>query len=405
MVFEFQVARRYLFGRKRFSFIRVISLLATLGITFGVAALIVVLSVFNGFGELVTSILQDFDPHVRVENPQGISSSEVTSLMEEFKGMPEVRSVAPVIQKKAMAVRGPYNAFITVKGVRGDDLPLISNILKKYVLGAAPADGRAEIGLGVALADKLHALVGDTVTLVSPAGMQNILTQFVFPTVLQCRVSGIFQSDNKMYDGSFSFIPYDQAQSLFRMPGKATALEMRLYDDEKSDELKASIEKQLGAGWNVLTWYDLHRDLYSMMKIERWAAFVILSLLIAVSGFNILASLTMMVIEKKRDIGVLRAMGANTTGIQRIFWLEGVYIGGIGAIAGAVLGLLLVWIQVEFEVFRLSSAFIIRALPVSLHVVDVIIIMVCAFLVSMMASIYPARRAGRLVPIEAIRWE
>jgi len=405
MVFEFQVARRYLFGRKHFSFIRVISLLATLGITFGVAALIVVLSVFNGFGELVTSILQDFDPHLRIEKPAGIAAQEITVLTKKLESMPDVRSVAPVIQKKAMAIRGPYNAFITVKGVRRNDLPRVSNILKKYVLGVAPGDRKPEIGLGIALADKLHVLVGDTITLVSPAGMQNILTQFVFPTVLRCRVSGIFQSDNKAYDGSFSFIPLDQAQSLFRMPGKATALEMRLYNDERSDELKVSLKRQLGEGWNILTWYDLHRDLYSMMKIERWAAFVILSLLIAVSGFNILASLTMMVIEKKRDIGVLRAMGANTTAIQRIFWLEGVYIGGIGAVAGAVLGLLLVWIQVEFEVFRLSSAFIIRALPVSLHGIDVLIIMVCAFLVSMMASIYPARRAGRLVPIEAIRWE
>lgn len=405
MQVEHYIARRYLVGKKRFSFINIISMMATLGIMFGVAALIVVMSVFNGFNGLVTSILQDFDPHIKVERiprSEGKSLSEVRAVID---ARDDIAGKAPFIQRKAMAMVHGGSHFLWVKGVHPDSLDLVSRVGEKIVLGDFEMKENNGIVLGITLADKMRVLVGDTLLLYSPAGMENILTQYVTPTVLRCPVTGIYESQNNVYDGAFAFLALDDAQKLFRMRGALSGFELRLDDADDSDDVKNELAEAIGAGWNVLTWYDLHRDLYSVMTIERWSAFILLGIIIAVAVFNILASLTMLVLEKRRDIGILRTMGMSAVRIRNLFLLEGLWIAIIGVVAGLVIGLLLTWIQAEFGVFKLDDAFIIPAIPVELRVADITLIVLATFGLCLLAAWYPALRARTTEIIEAVRWE
>ncbi len=399
------IARRYLYGKKRFSFINIISFMATLGIMFGVAALIVVMSVFNGFGSLVVGILQDIDPHIKIEsipNRSGIPSDSVESIISSTQ---EVKGTAPFIEKKALAVVRDFKQFIWVKGIRLEDIDKVSGVRKKTVLGTFDTNVRNGIVIGINLADKLHVLAGDTVTIISPAGMENILTQFVTPTVLKCPVVGVFDSKNKLYDGTYAFASLGTAQTLFRMNGDVTGYELRLKDIDRSNSQRSALSEKIGEGWNVLTWYDLHKDLYSVMMIERWSAFILLSVIIAVAVFNIFASLTMLVLEKRRDIGILRTLGLSGKQIQKIFLLEGIWIGLIGVIGGLMLGLLITWAQAEFGIFRLDAAFIIPALPVEVRISDIVIIVVAAFVLCLLAAWLPSSRAKNSNIIDSIRWE
>lgn len=399
------IARRYIFGKKRFSFINIISLLATLGIMFGVASLIVVMSVFNGFNSLVTSILQDFDPHVKVERIPRTEGKRADEVRGTIAGLDGVRAAAPFIERKAMVMSGGSAHFVWVKGLDPDSIDAVSRVAEKIILGDFKLDRRNGIVLGIGLADRMRVLVGDTIVIYSPAGMENLLTQYVTPTVLRCPVTGIYESQNKIYDGSYAFLSLEAAQRLFHMPGALTGYELRLDDPDHSDEAKAALQEAVGPGWNVLTWYDLHKDLYSVMTIERWSAFILLGIIIAVAVFNILASLTMLVLEKKRDIGILRTMGMPARRVQRIFLIEGIWIGIIGVAAGLVIGVLLTWLQGEFGMVKLAAEFIIPAIPVELRFSDISLIVLATFGLCLLAAWYPALRARSVEIIDAVRWE
>jgi len=241
--------------------------------------------------------------------------------------------------------------------------------------------------------------------MISPAGMENILTQYVTPTVLRCPVVGIYESKNKMYDGMYAFVSLTTAQNLFRMGNGITGYELRVDDVKKAADVKKEIAAQVGNGWNVLTWYDLHKDLYSVMQIERWSAFILLSIIIAVAVFNILASLTMLVVEKKRDIGILRTLGLANNNVQKVFLLEGFWIGLIGVLSGLAVGLSLTMLQKEYGFITLDAAFIIPALPVEILFSDIITIVLSTFCLCLLAAWYPSVRAKEVTIIDAVRWE
>ncbi len=402
---ESYIARRYLYGKKRFSFINIISLLATLGIMFGVAALIVVMSVFNGFNGLVTSILQDFDPHIKMERvprSEGKPAEDIRALIRERD---DVAGMSPFIQRKAMAMKEGNSQFVWVKGLPPDSIAAVSRVVDKIVLGDFRFQQDNGVVLGSGLADKLRVLVGDTLLLYSPAGMENMLTQYVAPTVLRAPVTGIYLSQNKVYDNAYAFLSLEDARKLFRMRGELTGFELRLDDADDSEEVKRELQAAAGEGWNVLSWYDLHKDLYSVMAIERWSAFILLAIIITVAVFNILASLTMLVLEKRRDIGILRTMGMPARRIQRLFLLEGVWIGSIGVAAGLVIGLLITWLQAQFGLFALDAAFIIPAIPVEIRIADILLIVAATFGLCLLAAWFPAARARRVEIIDAVRWE
>lgn len=405
---EFFVAKRYLFSKRKLNFITVISLISVVGVTIGVAAMIIVLSVFNGFQNRVTSLLVGFDPHIRIEATDSKKITDFDDLSQKLVAN-NIKYFAPFTLNKAMLATSTQNKVIFVKGVDEEATAKATGIRNAMAYGEfnlSNTSGMPGIILGLSLADQLKSEVGDTITIISPVGLEYALTQFIEPITKQFVVRGIYDSENKEYDSKYAYISLTDASDLFKTYAAYNGVDIRLNDINQSENVKQNLVSVLGAEFNVSTWYDLHSDFYSILKIERWTAFIILSLIIVVATFNILGSLTMTVIEKKRDIGILRAMGATSQTITKIFMFEGIAVGLIGMVAGTILGLGITLAQKHFELYKISSSiYKIRALPVELSIIDFIAVPLAVLFLCYVASLYPAKRAAKLNPVESIRWE
>jgi lipoprotein-releasing system permease protein len=409
MGYERFIAQRYLRSKRQLRFINIIMMVSVTGITVGVAALTIVLSVFNGFNSVVTNVLVGFDPHIRIEATRGRGMQMTDSLLEDLKADPRIAAAAPYIASKALLLTPHVNRVVLVKGVVDSTIDLVSGVKKRIVLGAFRLRDTPESGgviLGLALADRLGTMVGSELTIVSPVGVDAMMTQFGEPLTRKCTVAGIYDSNNKDYDAHYAFISLESARQLFQYGDRYSGIEIRLHDLEEADNVKHSLQTRLGDGYTVSTWYDLHRDLYSVMKIERWTAYIILCLIVGVATFNVLGSLTMGIIEKRRDIGILKALGATRTSIIRIFMFEGILVGTLGTVAGVLIGVVVCLLQIRYSLFPLDpTVYIIPAIPVELRWTDFVAVVLASMTLSTLASLYPARRAARLLPVDSIRWE
>jgi lipoprotein-releasing system permease protein len=409
MSFEFFIARRYLRTKRKLQFVSTINRISVIGITVGVAALLIILSVFNGFTGVVKSILISFDPHLRIEKQGAMDAEEYAVVKTILQTNGSVRGFSPFISGKAMVVTSNFSKVVYIKGIDEQTVGEASGLKEKVVLGNLSLRDSAEIGsavIGLTLADRLSAVVGDEFMIVSPYVISSVTTPFAQLAPAKFIVRGIFESNNKDYDASYAYVSLESAQRLFRMEGLVSGVEVRLTSLELAGDVQSKLSKQLPSGIRVLSWYDLHQDLYSVMQIERWVAYILVSLVILVASFNMLGSLTMSVIEKQRDIGVLKSMGATTPSIVRIFMFDGILVGFVGTVLGIALGLTVVYLQDAYHLFPLDpTVYIIPAIPVEIHIEDFITVSLASLLLSTMASYYPARRAARVVPVEAIRWE
>ena len=405
---EYFIAKRYLFTKRKLNFITIISIISIVGVTIGVAAMIIVLSVFNGFNAKVSEILVGFDPHIRIESKSGGKIKNYESLIKTIHDE-GIETAAPYTLNKGMLANNTTNTVLYIKGVDENKVDKVSGVKDVVKLGEFNLQDKGDFGgivLGISLADRMRSVIGDTLTLLSPVGLESSLTQFVEPLTKDFIIRGIFVSDNKDYDSKYAYVSIENAQYLFNLDNNVSGVEMRLDNIDESDDVKSKLQNLLGNEYNVMTWYDLNESLYSLLKIERWVTFTILSLIIAVASFNILASLTMTVIEKKRDIGVLKAMGASNKIITKIFLFEGIAVGVIGMVAGSLIGLIVVLAQKYFEFYTIdSSVYQFDALPVELRFTDFIFVPFAAFILCFLASLYPSRKAAKLDPIDSIRWE
>lgn len=405
------IAKRYLVSKHKINFITIISVISIIGITIGVAALIVVLSVFNGFGSLVTSFLISFDPHIRIE----ASSETAYEQMEEVRKILETErhivSHSPFVSGKVLAIREGLTEIINLKGITETSGKEIYDIKSNIIFGRyeieseSPSISNAIIGIH--LADNLQALIGDTITIISPVGIERAATQFTLPLSQQFIIAGIYSSNNNEYDESFLFTELSAGQRILGYRNNIQGYELKLRNLNDAFSVKKSLEEKIDTdNFVVNSWYDFHRDLYSVMQIERWAAYIILSLIIAVATFNILGSLSMSVIEKKRDIGILRAMGLSEKSVLKIFMFEGLLVGIIGTIAGILLGYFICFLQIQYNIYPLDpTQYKIDSLPLEVRISDFFFISGMAILLSFLASLFPAKRAAKVDPLEAIKWE
>jgi lipoprotein-releasing system permease protein len=230
--------------------------------------------------------------------------------------------------------------------------------------------------------------------------------QFSLPIIRRFQVVGIYESNNKEYDGYYAFTNLASAQSLFSKAGKIDGIDIRFDHIDNADRMRNEFQYKYGSAFRYLTWNDLHRELFSVMQIEKWCAYIVLCLIIAVASFNLLGSLTMTVIEKRRDIGILKSMGASNKSLMKIFSLQGLFVGMVGTIAGSIIGLLVVYLQYRYHLVALDTTiYIIPAMPVEVHSTDIVVIAIAAIGLCSLASRLPAKRAANLDPVKAIRWE
>jgi len=409
MRYERFIARRYLRSKRQLRFINIIMLVSVIGITVGVAALIIVLSVFNGFNSVVTEVLVGFDPHLRIEAARGKAFEVPPTLIQQVRDDPRIAAASPYIASKALLITPRVSRVVMVRGVVDSSIGDVSGVRQSTILGKfllEETSVSSGIVLGLTLADRMGTTVGSELTVVSPVGVDAMMTQFGQPLTRKCTVTGIYDSNNKDYDAHYAYISLASARRLFQVPTGVSGIEVRLHSIDDAEAVQRKLTPILGPSFTVSTWYDLHRDLYSVMKIERWAAYIILCLIVGVATFNVLGSLTMGVIEKRRDIGVLKALGATRKSITRLFMFEGILVGVLGTFMGVCIGLAVCWLQITYRLFPLDpTVYIIPALPVEVRWTDFIAVSLASMLLSTLASLYPARRAAHLLPVEAIRWE
>ena len=418
MDYRFLIARRYLAASRRVSLVSIISGLSVAGVALGVMALIVVLSVMNGFYDIVRTLLVSFDPHVRIEAVEGRGLTNADSLLRVARGLEHVESAAAYVEGKALLTyegAPDETQVVVVRGVRAGAFADTLNAAMEATTGGSfdlgRVGGRAGIVLGTSLGLRLGLYPettpgsGSRVALLSAPGIERVLTQPLgLPPLQPFVVRGLYELE-PVYDASHVFIELGEAQRLFRMAGEVSGVELRLDDLERAEGVKAVLEQRLGAEVRVQTWYDLQRSLYDVMRLEKWGASFVLALIIVVAAFNIVGSLTMIVIEKRRDLGALQAMGASRRDIRRIFLLEGVLVGVIGSGVGLALGLGLAFAQQQFGLVPLAGAesFIIDAYPVAVRGGDVALIVLVAVGLCAAAAVYPAARAAAVEPAQAVR--
>jgi lipoprotein-releasing system permease protein len=408
MKFESFVAKRYLISKHKVNFITIITLISVVGITIGVAALIVVLSVFNGFGSLVTSYLMNFDPQLRIE----LISSKSNNIDVEtaLKSQKEILNYAPYVSGKVLAYNQGLTKVVTLKGIDKKNSTDIYDINSSILFGDFNLDKKGNIPrvvIGLRLADHLQSLIGDTITVISPTGIEESITMFTMPQSQKFIIAGIYNSNNNEYDESFIFASLENCRKLLGYTNSFQGYDIKLKNIDESYPVKERLQTELdGNLYSINTWYDFHKDLYSVMQIERWTAYLILSLIIAVATFNILGSLSMTAIEKKRDIGVLRSMGSSENSILKIFMFEGLLIGFVGTLVGIFIGYLVCYLQINYNIYPLDpTQYKIDSLPLQMRLSDFFFISGASMLLSFLASLYPAKRAAKANPVNAIKWE
>jgi len=408
MNFETFIAKRYLVSKHKINFITIISFISIAGITVGVAALIVILSVFNGFGSLVTSYLMSLDPHIRITAITNEGEKEIVKLDKLLSEQNDIMAYSPFIEGKVLAYNKGVTQVLNLKGITEESVNNVYLLNDNIVDGEGfESQGTSNIVVGLQLADKLQVFTRDTLLLISPSNIEQALTQLSLPLSRKVVVAGIFSSKNNEYDGGYIFCSLKDAQYLFGYKNNFQGYDIRLNHINNSDKIKKIIQAQVDQNkFSVNTWYDFHQELYAVMQVERWTAYIILSLIIAVATFNILGSLSMSVIEKKRDIGILRSMGVTEKSVLKIFMFEGLLIGIIGTLLGIIIGYLVCYIQIKYNIYPLDpSQYKIDSLPIEVRFSDFFFISGVAMLLSFLASLYPAKRAAKINPISAIKWE
>jgi lipoprotein-releasing system permease protein len=406
--FEIVVGLRYIKAKRKQAFISIISAFSVLGVMLGVMTLIIVLGVMNGFERDLKEKILGTVSHLVVMSHSSRAVMGWQDLMERIQDFDGVKATTPYIYAQAMlSTRGKVRGVI----VRGIDPKTASKVisLPRYLLQGtvddlAGSDDSAGIIVGKELAVLNSLRVGDVVQLISPQGKRTPIG--AIPRVQNFKITGVFKSGMYEFDANLVYMELSQAQKFFEMGQGVSGIEVNLADIYSAPKLGFRIESILGTPFWTRTWKEMYRNLFSALKLEKLAMFVILTFIVLVAAFNIIIALIMLVMEKSRDIAILKALGATSDRIMRIFVVQGMLVGIVGTLLGAVAGIAGAAVLARYPIIELpEEIYTIPTLPISLEATDIIIICGVALGICFLATIYPSLRAARLEPVEALRYE
>lgn len=411
MSFEYFIGGRYLRAKQKQAFISLITILSTAGVMVGVMALVVVIAVMSGFESDLKSRILGGQAHVVIMR-QGGAFSDYQKVVKYAESVSGVIAAAPVVYEQVMLRSSHGVSGAVLRGIDPQSAGRIIKTLENISLPPAAPDGRTAgdrsqtpgIVLGRELARNLGIVKGDMVYLISPRGMLSPIGHV--PAMKQFQVSGYFESGMYDFDGSFAYIRMDDAQRLLRMDDAVSAVEVRVDDIYGARRIADEIVAGLGFPYWAWDWVRKNQNLFTALKLEKTVMFIILTLIVLVAAFNIASTLIMMVMGKTRDIAILKAMGATNKSIRKIFVFKGMIIGAVGTVMGVLAGSLLCTLLKRYSIVELTGDiyYFTTKLPVRLELLDVLIIVFAALVICFLATLYPARQASRLDPVEAIRY-
>jgi lipoprotein-releasing system permease protein len=424
MRFELYVAARYLKAKRRQAVVGVVTAISVAGVAAGVAALIIALAITNGMQRDLQDRLLGASAHVDLMRVQSDGIRDWQPLLERLRHVPHVTAAAPGLYGQVLVSRGPRAGFALIKGILPAQERTVSSLLDTITTGSSkdldpqaptrdaqsfPGQGSINapyppLVLGKDLAETIGAQVGDSVLVTSPQGELTPLG--LAPKYQRFRVSAIFQSGFYQYDSAMAFMRLSDAQSLFSEPDLLSVVSFKVDDMYRAPQIGKAIEETAGKGFMTTNWMEVNRELFRALKLERVVTFIVIALIVIVAALNILIALTMMVMEKTRDIAVMMSFGVEPAQVRRIFLLQGLLISIIGTAIGLVLGYLAAWAGGHYHFIHLSAeVYSIDTLPFAPRLIDGLIVAVVSIGMSLLATLYPSSAAASILPAEALRYE
>jgi lipoprotein-releasing system permease protein len=403
--FELHIALRYLFARRKQAFISVISLISTLGVTVGVMALVIALALMTGLQQELRDRILGSNPHVYVWNTGGIVDYHAEAA--KLRQLPHVVGAAPEILGQGLISAGRETQPVQIKGVDPVLEQQVTDIKGAMQSGSLDALNKTEgvdgILLGKDLAAKLGVAIGDTVSLLTPQG--TLSPMGMIPRTRRLRVAGIFSLGLYEFDSSYGFVSLDVAKRLFDKD-QADLIQLRVDDIYLAPQIAKEIPTRLGAQYVTENWSEMNRSLFSALWLEKMAISLTIGLIVMVAALNIVASLILLVMEKNRDIAILKTMGASARSVTAIFMMQGLIIGLVGTTVGAAAGYALSFLFDHYRLIRVPiDVYQVSHVPFTVLPLDFALVVVAAILVCFVATIYPSRQAARLDPAQALRYE
>lgn len=401
MNYETSVGLRYLRSKRKEAFISFTTWISVAGIAIGVMALIVVIAVMTGFQDEIRERILGINPHVLVLALSG----EIQRPQEVVKAVKEVKGVThafPFISFQAMVQSGKQLSGVAVKGLNARDVQFMSRLLKEG--GIDSLDRQGSVLIGKELSKHMNLFYGDTFTIMVPFG--GISPMGAVPETVRARVGGIFETGMYEIDNTLIIMPLQDVEAIFG--AGATGIEVKIDDVYRANEVRKGIVQRLGPGapYFSRTWIEMNRNLFSALKLEKIAMFIILALIIFVASFNIISSLIMTVMEKQKDIAILKAIGARKASVMKIFMVEGITIGIFGALIGSLSGYTICEIIRRYKIIKLpEDIYYISTLPVKISLLDVLLVASITTVICILATLYPSYKASKIDPVETLRYE
>ncbi len=415
MNYEFFIGLRYLKARRRETFISLITVISVLGVMIGVMTLNVVMAVMSGFEETLRDRLLGINAHISVVR-SGDQMRDYERIIGLLKKQKDVVAASPTIYGQVMLTSGTRVSGVVVRGIdpaRADEVVDLKGYLLKGDLAdldsqhAINVDERKVLLPGIILGERLAAQLGlfqgSPVQVVSPLGSPTAIG--VIPKLRRFVVTGILKTGMSEIDSAVVLMGIAEAQKFFNLEGAATNIEVKIRDVKDARAVADRLQQQLGFPYFAEDWTRLWPNLFSALQLEKTVYFLVLLLMVLVGAFNIVSTLVMIVMEKRKDIAILRSMGATQQSIRKIFLFKGCVIGVVGTVSGVVLGLLLCALIAEYEFALPEGMFLISTVPVRVYWSNFLVVAIASFIVCLLASIYPSRQAAKLDPVEIIRYE